>query len=282
MQKKGTAWIVGASGGLGLATANAFAQNGWLTIAGARSFAKDAQTQPVREGEINRRELDVTNEESCDHFVQEALRISSRVDAVVCCAAQLVLGSCEQIGIDELANVMDTNFLGTVRMIQRAMPIMRRNGGGKIILFSSINGLLGVPFQGAYTASKHALEGFAECLEMEAREYGIQVCLVEPGDHRGGGSHTRLRARGEDGQSAYHAAYETACAVIARDEANGLPPKRLGELVERNASKTRMRFRMRVAKPDQHLAVWLHRLLPQRLNGRILRGYYGLSRKKQR
>ena len=150
---------------------------------------------------------------------------------------------------------------------------MRRQKGGKMILFSSINGLLGIPFQSAYTASKHALEGYAECLAMETADFGIQVCLVEPGDHRGGSSHTRLHAKNET-NTVYQKAYENTCAIIHHDEENGLFPDRLGRRIVRNAQRRHMRFRLRVAKPDQHLAVLLHTLLPASLNRKILCSYY--------
>ena len=278
MKRGGTAiktvWITGASSGLGLATAKAFAGRGWLVVAGARSFA-DAPAAHEEAEHWARLRLDVTDEESCARFAERALEISPRVDALVCGAAVLVLGSCEKTGADEYSRVLDTNFTGAARMVRLALPHMRAQGGGRIVLFSSINGLLGIPFQSAYTASKHALEGYAECLAMETAPWGVQVCLVEPGDHRGGSQRTRLNALEEDGESPYHSAYEAAVAVIRRDEAGGLSPDRLGEKLVRNVERRHMRFRLRVAKPDQHLAVWLHALLPPWLNGRILNAYYG-------
>lgn len=270
MQQKGMVWVIGASGGLGRATAQAFAQNGWSVIAGARSFA--AGTSPLGEG-VTVLPLDVTSEESCTAFVKKALGMESRVDVLVCAAAQLVLGSCENTTVDELDRLLDVNVLGAVRMIQRALPLMRAQKSGKIILFSSINGLLGIPFQSAYTASKHALEGYAECLAMETADFGIQVCLVEPGDHRGGSSHTRHHAKNET-DTVYRQAYENTCAIIHHDEENGLFPDRLGWKIVRNAQRRRMRFRLRVAKPDQHLAVALHTILPPWLNRKILCSYY--------
>ena len=225
--------------------------------------------------------LDVTDEESCARFAERALEISPRVDALVCGAAVLVLGSCEKTGADEYSRVLDTNFTGAARMVRLALPHMRAQGGGRIVLFSSINGLLGIPFQSAYTASKHALEGYAECLAMETAPWGVQVCLVEPGDHRGGSQRTRLNALEEDGTSPYHSRYEAAVAVIHRDEAGGLSPDRLGEKLVRNVERRHMRFRLRVAKPDQHLAVWLHALLPPWLNGRVLRAYYTRGMKER-
>ena len=252
-----TVWITGASSGLGLATAKAFAGRGWLVVAGARSFADGTAPEEEKAEHWVRLRLDVTDGESCAHFVRRALEISPRVDALVCGAAVLVLGSCEKTGADEYNRVLDTNFTGAARMVSLALPYMRAQGSGRIVLFSSINGLLGIPFQSAYTASKHALEGYAECLAMETAPWGVQVCLVEPGDHRGGSQRTRLNAR----------------------EDNGLSPDRLGEKLAQNVERRHMRFRLRVAKPDQHLAVWLHALLPPWLNGRVLCAYYQGKRK---
>jgi len=266
-----TVWITGASSGLGLATAEAFRNRGWLVVAGARSFNEEA---PNNEENMVRLKLDVTSEESCNRFVQKALELSPTVDALVCGAAVLVLGSCEMTSVEEYRRVMETNFLGALRMVSCALPHMREQKSGRIMLFSSINGLLGIPFQSAYTASKHAMEGYAECLSMETKPYGIQVCLIEPGDHRGGSDRTRLHAAREDESSPYKDAYESACAVIHRDESGGLLPEKLAQKVVRNAEKRRMKFRLRVAKFDQSLAVLLHTLLPERLNSWILRDYY--------
>lgn len=227
---------------------------------------------------MERLRLDVTDMASCERFARRALEISPRVDAVICGAAILVLGSCERTSPEEYARVLETNFVGTVRMVRLALPHMRGQGNGRIVLFSSINGLLGIPFQSAYTASKHAMEGYAECLAMEVRPFGVQVCLVEPGDHRGGSERTRLHACGEDEASPYKTDYDAACAVIHRDESGGLLPERLGEKVLKNVERKRMRFRLRVAKPDQHLAVVLHDALPPWLNARILSGYYRVGK----
>lgn len=277
MEQKGTVWVIGGSGGLGLAVANAFAADGWRVVSGARSYPEkpDKAENPVRLG------LDVTNEESCESFVSAALSVSPRMDVLVCAAAVLVLGSCEQTAISELEKVMSTNLIGAARMVKLALPHMREAGSGKIVLFSSINGLLGIPFQSAYTASKHALEGYAECLAMETARLGIQVCLVEPGDHSGGSERTRMHAAREQADSPYFKDFERATAVIARDEAGGLMPERLAAKVLKNVKRRRMRFRLRVAKPDQRLAVIIHDILPAWAQFAILRGYYNCEGRKR-
>ena len=139
MNGQKTVWVTGASSGLGLHTAMALRDDGWRVIAGARSF-EDGEA----DGMMKLR-LDVTDDESVRRFCEKAEGIAMP-DALVQCAGMLVLGSCEETRTEEYRRVMDTNYLGMVRMNRAVLPLMRRQGGGKIVLFSSINGLLGIPF----------------------------------------------------------------------------------------------------------------------------------------
>lgn len=277
MKTKGTVWVLGASSGLGLATAKAFARNGWLVVAGARSFVEPQEGQRSLEGpdgRIHSLFLDVTEETSCRGFIQKALKISPRVDVLCYAAGLLMLGSCEETSPDEYARVMQVNFIGMTRMVGMALPMMRAQGGGKLVLFSSLNGLIGVPFQSAYTASKHAIEGYAQCLSMEAKPHGIRVCVVEPGDHQGGSQAYRLCSENAAEISPYTRECRSAVATIHHDEATGLSPDALGQKVVRNASRRKMRFRLRIARLDQRAAVWLHGLLWPGAFFSILRAYF--------
>ena len=267
MNGQKTAWVTGASSGLGLHTAIDLKDDGWRVIAGARSF-EDGEADSM-----TRLKLDVTDAESVARFCGKAAEIATP-DALVQCAGMLVLGSCEETSTEEFRRVIDTNYLGMVRMNREVLPLMRKQGGGKIVLFSSINGLLGIPFQSAYTASKHAIEGYAECLQMEVKPFGIQVMLVEPGDHRSGSDQYRPHAAAMTADSPYAAEYESGTAVIHHDEQNGSDPDVLGRKIARTLDKETIPFRKRIASADQHLAVYVHRLLPAKLNAWILRRYY--------
>lgn len=269
MNQSKTVWVTGASSGLGLHTAMALRDAGWTVIAGARSF-----TEPGEKDGMHLLPLDVTSEESVTSFCDQALKISPWVSALVQCAGMLVLGSCEETSLEEYQRVMNTNFLGMVRMNRQVLPIMRAQKDGRIVMYSSINGLMGIPFQNAYTASKHAIEGYAEGLQMEVRPFGIQVMLVEPGDHRSGSEKYRPHAAKMGPESPYAAAYESTTAKIHHDETHGSDPDRLGRKVARILERKRMPFRRRIASPDQHLAVYLHKFLPARWNEGILRSYY--------
>ncbi len=266
--EKGTVWIIGGSSGLGLATAKAFAADGWFVVSGARSFNPASQ-----EGPIHKLTLDVTSQESREKFTQEALSLRPRVDVLVYCAAILILSPCEQTSYDEYSRVMQTNFLGMTDFVSRVLPKMREQKSGRIVLFSSINGLLGIPFQSAYVASKHAVEGYAECLALECGTMGVQVSVIEPGDHHGGSQRCRLSYDMQAG-SPYARAYTAGITKIRHDEDHGLAPERLAAIVLRNVNRKKMRFRLRIAKLDQKTAVILHDVLPG-TNRRILRDYYG-------
>ena len=263
------AWITGASSGLGLHTAQALAKGGFTVVAGARSFgggktAAGCHCLP----------LDVTDPGSMDALVRDARAAFGPPDVLVNCAGRLILGACESYPVDELRQVMETNFFGQAAMISRVLPLMRAQGRGRIVNFSSINGLLGIPFEGAYTASKHAVEGYSECLALETKPYGIEVMLVEPGDHQSGSQAYRGHSAGMGPDSPYAAAFETGTRVIARDEAHGSDPDALGRKIVRALNRRRLPRRLRVAKADQHLAVILHDLLPARLFDRIIGDYY--------
>ena len=273
MEKKKTVWVTGASSGLGLHTAMALRDDGWQVIAGARSF-----TGGQKDG-ITCLPLDVTDGESVREFCRRAAE-TALPDALVQCAGMLVLGSCEETATEEFRRVMDTNYLGMVRMNREVLPLMREHGGGKIVLFSSINGLMGIPFQSAYTASKHAIEGYAECLALEVKPFGIQVMLVEPGDHRSGSDKYRPHAAAMSDESPYATAYESAVAQIHHDETNGSDPDVLGRKIARILDRKRIPFRKRIASADQHLAVYVHRFLGSRVNSAVLRKYYIRKRKK--
>ena len=269
MKNRKTVWITGASSGLGLHTAMALRDDGWQVIAGARSFNERPDAIPG----VTCLPLDVSSEDSVRSFCGKASS-AALPDALVQCAGMLVLGSCEETETEEFRRVIDTNYLGMVRMNRAVLPLMRKNGGGKIVLFSSINGLLGIPFQSAYTASKHAIEGYAECLSMEVKPFGIQVMLVEPGDHRSGSDKYRPHAAAMDSRSPYAAAYDSAVGRIHHDEMNGSDPDVLGRKIAKTLDRKRIPFRRRIASPDQHLAVYVHRFLGACINAAILRSYY--------
>lgn len=267
-----TILVTGASSGLGAATARALVHAGHRVFAGARSFAGQAgQTETG----LYLLPLDVTDAASIDSAVALVYAQAGPIDVLIHCAARIVLGSCEETGAGELRAVMETNFLGMAAVTRAVLPQMRAQGRGLIVPFSSINGLLATPFTGAYVASKHAIEGWAEALRIECRPFGIRVCVVRPGDHRSGSAAYRQRAlAAETPDSPYAGAREHSLATIARDEAGGLYPDHLARIIARIVQSRRPPATRTVACIDQRLATWLHDLLPARIFAWMIRIYY--------
>ena len=263
-----TVWVAGASSGLGRAAAEALAADGHTVYAGARSFARGKEPPAG----CRALALDVKDAASVREAAETILREQGRIDALVCCAATFTMAPLEELPPETLADTMQVNVLGMARCVQAVLPAMRSQGGGHIVLFSSLNGLFSIPFQGAYSATKHAIEAYAEALSQETARFGIRVTVVEPGDCRGGSQAYRLTHIAPD--SPYTSAFQTGTKKIHHDESHGLPPKRVGRAVARAVSKKHPPARLIVASLEQRSAVWLHKFLPRALFNKIIASYY--------
>ena len=168
------------------------------------------------------------------------------------------------------------------RMTRTVLPYMRAQKFGRIVNFSSINGLLGIPFQSAYTASKHAIEGWSECLAQETLRFGVRVTLIEPGDCRNGSHKYRTSATAsEQEHSPYALWYRAAVAQITHDEENGMPQSRVADAVCAVLSRENPPARCLVARLDQRFAVFLHKLIGGNFFYRIMEAYYAPKNKEK-
>jgi NAD(P)-dependent dehydrogenase (short-subunit alcohol dehydrogenase family) len=266
--------VTGASSGLGYAAARYLAQTGHTVYAGARSYQNE-QEEAVGRGRLIKVFLDVTDVRGIRCLLEKITASEGRLDVLVNCAACLVLGAAEDLSPEEFELVWRTNLIGTLNMCQGVLPVMRGQRQGKIINFSSLNGLIGIPFESAYVASKFAVEGLSECLSLEVARYNIRVVLVEPTDHRSGSSQYRQHAsRADSPDSPYYSDYLRGTRRIASDEESGSRPEGLARLVAGIVRKKRPRLRYTVGRFDQRLAVFLKKVLPGRVFERILHTYY--------
>ena len=172
-------FITGANSGLGLETALAAKQLGHNVIAGFRNA--NTNLLPERGSTFAPIRVDVLDENSIINAVKHVIEKEGRLDTVICNAGIMIDGLVEGTSIDEFTAVMDVNFLGVIRTIQAVLPYMRDANAGRIIVISSLSGIIGLPGTGAYTASKFAIEGLCECLQAEVSRFGIEICLAQPG-----------------------------------------------------------------------------------------------------
>lgn len=262
------ALVAGASSGLGRAVAESLAKNGHIVYAGARSFARGAAAP---EG-CKALAMDVSDDQSVRDAAAAIMAEQGRIDALVCCAASFTMAPLEELPPETLLSMMNVNVVGAARCVQAVLPAMRAQKRGHIVLFSSLNGLFSIPFQGAYSATKHAIEAYAEALAQETAGFGIRVTAVEPGDCRGG-SQAYRKSYLTDG-SPYQTAFAAGTKKIHHDEENGLMPQRVGDAVARAVGMEKPPARLVVASLDQRSAIWLHKFLPRALFNRIIASYY--------
>jgi NAD(P)-dependent dehydrogenase (short-subunit alcohol dehydrogenase family) len=176
--------VTGSSSGIGLAASLALAKNGYLTYATMRNLAKRDTIQSIAKKQhlpFRTVQLDVTDENSVKNAIQSILSESRRIDLLVNNAGYGLTGAFEDIGIDEIKALYETNVFGVIRVTQAVLPIMRKQRSGRIINISSGAGKIGYPGGSPYVSSKFALEGLSESMAFEVEQFGIKTVLVEPG-----------------------------------------------------------------------------------------------------
>ncbi len=219
--------------------------------------------------------MDVDDDSSVAHGVAKTVAESGRLEAVVACAGWGAAGAVEETPIDVAKAQLETNFWGCVRVVQAALPIMRAQGEGRLVLMSSIGGLLGIPYQAFYAASKFALEGYAESLAYEVATFNIHVTLIEPGNFKTDFTQNR-RLVTPLPDDPYKAAREKAIAVMERDEMNGADPKDVATLVAKVLNDKKPPRRASVGKLDERMGIMGKRLLPYRVFERAAKSSLGV------
>lgn len=175
--------VTGTSSGIGLSTCITLAQSGYTVFAGMRNTAKsDELLAAAREAgvEVTVVQLDITDDDSVNAAFAK-VKETGPVDLLVNNAGIGGSTPLEIVPMDEHKQMFETNYFGTVRCIQAVLPEMRERTSGTIVNVSSVEGLLAVPDQAAYSASKWAVEGMTEALAHEVKRFGIRVVIVEPG-----------------------------------------------------------------------------------------------------
>ncbi|HEY1773103.1 MAG TPA: SDR family NAD(P)-dependent oxidoreductase [Gammaproteobacteria bacterium] len=171
--------ITGCSSGIGLGVAKVLKSRGWRVFATARKAEDVAR---LSADGFDALQLDVCDPASMERSLATLLTLSGgHLDALVNNAGIAVPGAVEDLSRDNLQQQFDTNFFGLVELTRRVLPVMRRQGSGRVVMISSILGRVAMPWRGAYNASKHALEGLTDTLRLELRGSGIRVSLVNPG-----------------------------------------------------------------------------------------------------
>ncbi|HKI07565.1 MAG TPA: SDR family oxidoreductase [Nitrososphaeraceae archaeon] len=256
-QRALVAVVTGSTGGIGLATSLALARNGYRTYATMRNLAKRDSVQSVVDKQhlpIRVVQLDVTDENSIKSAIQSILSETGRIDLLVNNAGYGLTGALEDIGIDEIKAQYETNLYGVIRVTQEVLPIMRKQGSGRIINISSGAGRFGFPGGSAYVSSKFALEGLSESMAYELEQFGIKTVLVEPGFVRTNfGDNMVIAQKAQDPNSPYSQMMQMMSSIRGKMLENASDADLVAEVVVEAATAKEPNLRYLAGKDVQQM-----------------------------
>ncbi len=281
--------ITGCSTGIGRATALYLAKRGWRVFASARRLE---DIRALHSECIAVLPLDVCDEESRIEAINTVVRQAGRLDALVNNAGLNIGGPLELVSLEDARAQFETNVWGALRLAQLAIPVMRQQGGGRIVNISSIMVRTPLPFSGLYCASKSAIESMTEILRWELSPWNIQVSVVEPGSYK---TNIDNKAKAFRMRFAEHPLYARYFGWGRKKQPIGASgplspirqmakrilidknPEGAAQVIERALDDKHPRVRYE-AGLDTHVYLLMRRLAPERLFDYYIRRVYGFRR----
>lgn len=245
--------ITGGSSGIGLCTAAALRDRGCKVYELSR---RDSEVTG-----ITHIKCDVTDEAQIAAAVGQVMAESGRIDILINNAGFGISGAVEFTDTAEAQRLFDVNFFGMVRMNRAVLPLMRQQGGGRIVNLSSVAAPVPIPFQTYYSAGKAAVNSYTMALSNEVKPFGITVCAVMPGDIKTG--FTAARQKSIVGDDIYGGRITRSVAGMEKDEQTGMDPAEAGAFIASVALKNSRKplYTIGIAYKG---AVFLTKILPAR------------------
>ena len=257
--KTKVAIVTGGSSGIGRCTAIA------LQHTGCKVYEFSRRSNPI-DG-VTHGSVDVTNENSIATAVEQITAENGQVDILVNCAGNGISGAVEFTELKDAKAQCEVNFFGMVNMIKAVLPVMRKQGYGRIVNISSVAAVAHIPFQTYYSASKAAIESYTCCLANEVKPFGISVTCVQPGDIATG--FTNARRKSAVGDDIYNGRISRSVAGMEKDEQNGMRPETAGKYIAKIALRKYVKPIYTLGMGYKRLSV-LCKILPCRLRNWIV------------
>jgi NAD(P)-dependent dehydrogenase (short-subunit alcohol dehydrogenase family) len=262
MEKKNTsankdkvAIVTGSATGIGYETVIHLARKGFHTYASMRNLPKADEITKIAKSEnlpLRVIQLDVTDDISIKKAIDTVINESGKVDVLVNNAGYGLIGSIEDMFIEELKAQYETNVFGVFRVTKAVLPYMRKQHGGSIINISSIAGRIALPLYSAYVSTKFAIEGLSESMAYELEPFGIKVAIIEPGAIK-----TNFRreqaAKGSSEGSPYSSMMQSPSKVIEEILKHRLYPEEVAKTVIQAIENPKPKLRYIVGKDAEEL-----------------------------
>ena len=264
MEKNKVVLITGESSGFGLEMAKLFIAN--------KDIVCGFSNQEFQMEGVYHQIGDVSKEEDCQKAIKNIIDKYGRIDVLMNNAGFGIFGPFEETSLEKAKKQVDVSFFGTFLMAKAVLPYMRKQGGGKIINTSSIGGVIPLPFQGFYSASKAAMDMLFNSLRPEVYPYNIQICSIKPGDAKTSFTKNRIKDTLSD-DSPYKEAFNHCLDSVAKDEQGGIDPKKIAQIAFKISLKKRLPYSRSIGAKDRFLA-FIYHILPKRIKNYLLYKVY--------
>lgn len=251
--------ITGGTSGIGLATAAEMKKRGYAVYELSRRAAQSTEFFHIC--------ADVTDEACVRAAVEEVMRHEDHIDVLINNAGFGISGAVEFTEAEDAKRQMEVNFFGMVNVCRAVLPLMRGAGRGRIVNLSSVAGVIPIPFQTYYSASKAAINAYTMALANEVRPFGIRVCAVLPGDIRTGFTAARQKSRA--GDDIYGGRIGRSVAGMEHDEQTGMRPETAGAYIASVATRRAVKP-LRAIGAQYKVFCVLAKLLPVRVLNRLV------------
>lgn len=255
--------ITGGSSGIGRFTAIELVRRGYTVYALSRHAGDAAGVRYLT--------ADVTRDADIRTAIDTVMRECGRIDLLINNAGFGVSGAIEFTETETAMHQFDVNFFGAVRMCRAVLPILREQGGGRIVNIGSVAGAVAIPFQAYYSAAKSALCAYTLALANEVRPFGITAVCIQPGDIRIG--FTAAREKTILGDDVYGGRIARSVAGMERDEQNGMSPETAARYIA-GVADSRDKKPIRTVGFSYKLVCVLAKLLPVRAVNRLVGRLY--------
>jgi len=278
--------ITGASTGIGAALAQVLARQfqGVRLVLAARNQAKlenIAHYCSKAGAQVMVVPTDMSDIEQVEALARAAILRFGRVDALVNNAGYGQMGPIELIPASAARRQFEVNFFGPLALIRVLVPVMRDQGGGRIVNISSIGGRLAFPFGGLYSSSKFALEGLSDALRMELEPFNIKVSVIEPGPVTT--EFFDVAAQGvvetvtNPEKTPYRAAFRKLDQLQAQTESRAWTAERVADVIVRSLTDVHPRPRYTAATSGDFLLFMMTKVLPTKFVDRFWQKFYGID-----
>jgi len=263
--------VTGASSGLGLATAKALHEQGHTVYGASRSIkkVKDVPFKPL--------ELDVTDDASVKAAIDTIIKAEGKIDVLINNAGNGITGPLYAMPVDFAKKQFEVNFFGVIRVSSAVLPGMIEKKQGLVINIGSLAGLFGLPYQGLYSASKFAIEGYSESLRMELQNTGVKVVVINPGDFKTDFTASRERVPFTLKNEQLNKEYDAAVAAMEKDESIGAEPAKLAAQIVKIVDKSSPKHSYLVGAIGQTIVPTLKSVLPGGIFVKLMNDHYGIK-----